>query len=83
MGLPGPKGFNVSILICATFKLCLGDLQKQRGHRLTVIYKKRSYCLCVPVDFQGDAGKIGEAGSPGPPGQRASHFLLIEFKLNH
>lgn len=30
--------------------------------------------MILGVDFQGDAGKIGEAGTPGPPGQRVCYF---------
>lgn len=64
---------------------------------MTVFYKLHvnttcdDFCGWVPVVFQGDAGKIGEAGSPGPPGQRVAitiqsynlYLLLGLSSLHH
>lgn len=76
MGLPGPKGFAVSK--CWMFNTC--------HHRIVVSGAATDDDFLAP-DFQGDAGKIGEAGSSGAPGQRASYhdysYTLTLFILHN
>lgn len=71
MGLPGPKGFTVSDLFY--INLCnILDLRLKTTLTLKNIFH-----------LQGDAGKIGEAGSTGPPGQRVSCLTSDIFQTPH